>query len=175
MAAAANNKINLQNLQRTIINSNNSSNLSEKLKTYLSNLERELNDLEYRNVSNLQFNKGITGLNPKLNKLKNFLFGFKDVLHIKEISNDEQILRIIKLFKKKIIDFSSFIKIVSEKIMKNTMIEKNTKFKMILDLIKLQEQLNELYKSYELHLKNSNNNTRKLIKNHSNNIRAKLK
>jgi hypothetical protein len=171
-AAAAKNKFNFQKLQPNIINSQNNANLSEKFNIYLSNLEQELNDLEYRNVSNLQFENGTTGLNLKLNSLQTLLFSFMDVLDIFKNSNkDDRILRIKNLFKKKIIDFSVFINKVSEKIMRNILIK--NKMRLIYDLLRLQNQLHTLYESYKIFMKNSNVSFIKLIEKHNKNIRNK--
>ena len=81
----------------------NNANLSRKLNIYLSILEKELNDLEVRNISNLEFENGITGLNLKLDSFGTLLSKFVDVSHILKISNkDEIFLRIKNLFKKKL-------------------------------------------------------------------------
>ena len=180
MATAAKNNSDFNKLHKNIIkkgkeqesNHINNANLSTKLNIYLSTLEKELNDLEFRNISNLKFENGTTGLNIKLNSFENLLFGFVDVMNILKISNkDEIILRIKNLFKKKIIDFSKFINTVSGSIMTNS--NHSNRKKMIFDLFKLQNQLNDLYELYVIHFKNSNESARNLIKKHTNNIKKK--
>ena len=170
MAEAAKNKVYFQKLHQNIINIKNRSNLSEKFYLYLSRLEQELNDVEYRNVSNLKFENETTKTNSKLTILEYLLFGFVDVLNMLKISNkDDKILHIKNLFKKKIIDLSVSISDISKVIMRNSNAFKRKK--MILNCFELQNQLNALYKYYETNLKNSNNSARNLIKKYSNNIR----
>jgi hypothetical protein len=172
MAAAKNNSIFLTELQQNIIKkgmdstNQNNANLNSKLSIYLSILEKELNDLEIHNSSNLNLK-----LQNIIIKLEELLFMFVDVLNIIKIRNkDEIILRLKNLFKKKIIDFSKFINTISESVMKNS-----NRIKMILNLLNLQNQLNNLYELYEIHLKNSNVSTKNLIKKHLTNIQNKYK
>ena len=69
-------------------------------------------------------------------------------------------------------DFSNFINTISGTIMENSNYSRRQK--MIFDLFKLQNQLNELYDMYVIEFKNSNESAaRKLIKKYSNNIRNK--
>ena len=180
MAEAAKNNPDFNKLHQNIIkkgeelksNHMNNANLSEKLNIYLSILEENLNDLEFRNISNLKFENGTTGLNLKLDSFGTLLSMFVDVLNILKISNKEGIfLRIKNLFKTKIIDFSKFIYNISGTIMKNS--NYSNRQKMINNIFKLQNKLNDLYELYEVHLKNSNNSTKNLMKKYSNNINNK--
>ena len=173
MASAAKNNSDLRKLYDNISLVQKSQ--ESKNSSFLSILEKELNDLEFRNICNLKFENGTTGLNLKLDSFGNLLDMFVDVVNLFKISNrDEIFLRIKNLFKKKIIDFSKFIKIVSGNIMRNSS-NRYTKKKTILDLLKLQNQLNEIYDIYEIQLKNSNKSARNLIKEHNKNIKNKYK
>jgi hypothetical protein len=184
-SAAKNNSIDFKNLFDDILKygqeskNKNNANLDKKLNIFFSILEKELNDLEFRNNSNIKFENGTTKLlNLKLDSLTNLLFMFIDIFNIlknilKNSKKDEILLRIKNLFKKKIIDFSRFINTISGTIMKNS--NYSIRQKMINNLFKLQNELNELYKSYDVHLKNLNNSTKKLIRNYSNNITRKQK
>jgi hypothetical protein len=178
-SAAKNNSIDFKNLFDDILKygqeskNKNNANLDKKLNIFFSILEKELNDLEFRNISNLKFVNGTTALNLKLHSFGNLLNMFVDVVNLFKISNkDEIFLRIKNLFKKKIIDFSNFIKIVSVNIMKNSS-NNSTKKKTIYDLLRLQNQLYEIYDTYEKQLKNSNKSARNLIKQHNKNIKNK--
>jgi len=174
MAEVAKNKVYFRKLHQNIVNNKNNSKLSEKFDLYLSRLEQELNDLEFRTVSNLNFENDTNKTNSKLNILEYILFGFVGVLNILEIGNkDDKILRIKKLFKKKIIDLSFFINDNLKVIIKNTnrLERRLERKKMIMNCYILQDQLNTLYSYYEDNLKNSNNSTKKLFKKYSNNIK----
>jgi predicted RNA-binding protein with EMAP domain len=172
MAAAAKNNSDLNKLYENIFEVQKSQ--ESKSSRFLSILEEELNHLEFRNISNLKFENGTTGLNLKLDSFGNLLDMFVDVINLLKISNkDEIFLRIKNLFKKKIIDFSKFINIVSGNIMSNS--NHSNKRKTIYDLLRLQNQLNEIYDIYERQLKNSNKSARNLIKEHNKNIRNKYK
>ena len=172
MAAAAKNNSDLNKLYENIFEVQKSQ--ESKSSRFLSILEEELNHLEFRNISNLKFENGTTGLNLKLDSFGNLLDMFVDVINLLKISNkDEIILRIKNLFKKKIIDFSKFINTVSGNIMSNS--NHSNKRKTIYDLLRLQNQLNEIYDIYERQLKNSNKSARNLIKEHNKNIRNKYK
>ena len=172
MAAAAKNNSDLNKLYENIFEVQKSQ--DSKISRFLSILEEELNHLEFRNISNLKFENGTTGLNLKLDSFGNLLDMFVDVINLLKISNkDEIFLRIKNLFKKKIIDFSKFINIVSGNIMSNS--NHSNKRKTIYDLLRLQNQLNEIYDIYERQLKNSNKSARNLIKEHNKNIRNKYK
>jgi hypothetical protein len=177
-AAAKNNSFDLKKLHDNIIrygqesNHKNNANLSRKLNIYFNILEKELNDLEFSDISNLKFENETIGLNLKLDLFENLLGMFVDVFNILKINNkDEIFLHIKDLFKKKIINFSKFINTISGSIMKNS--NYSIRKEMIYNLFKLQNQLNDLYELYEIHLKNSNKSARNLIKNYSNNIRKK--
>ena len=172
MAAAAKNNSDLNKLYENIFEVQKSQ--ESKSSRFLSILEEELNHLEFRNISNLKFENGTTGLNLKLDSFGNLLDMFVDVINLLKISNkDEIFLRIKNLFKKKIIDFSKFINTVSGNIMSNS--NHSNKRKTIYDLLRLQNQLNEIYDIYERQLKNSNKSARNLIKEHNKNIRNKYK
>ena len=172
MAAAAKNNSVLNKLYENIFEVQKSQ--DSKISRFLSILEEELNHLEFRNISNLKFENGTTGLNLKLDSFGNLLDMFVDVVNLFKISNrDEIFLRIKNLFKKKIIDFSKFITTVSGNIMSNS--NHSNKKKTIYDLLRLQNQLNEIYDIYEIQLKNSNKSARNLIKEHNKNIKNKYK
>jgi len=172
MAAAAKNNSDLNKLYENIFEVQKSQ--ESKSSRFLSILEEELNHLEFRNISNLKFENGTTGLNLKLDSFGNLLDMFVDVINLLKINNKDDIfLRIKNLFKKKIIDFSKFINIVSKSIMNNS--NHSNKKKTIYDLLRLQNQLNEIYDTYERQLKNSNKSARNLIKEHNKNIRNKYK
>jgi hypothetical protein len=175
MASAAKNNSDLRKLYDNISLVQESQ--DTKISRFLSILEEELNHLEFRNISNLKFENGTTGLNLKLDSFGNLLYMFIDTynIFIPYYLKDEKFLRIKNLFKKKIIDFSKFINIVSKSIMNNS--NHSTKKKTIYDLLRLQNQLYEIYDTYEISLgdKNTNKSARNLINEHNKNIKNKYK
>jgi hypothetical protein len=175
MAEVPNIKVYYNKLYQNILNNKNND-LGHKFDIYLSMLEKELNDLQFRSVNNLKFKNETTKTNLKLNILEYLLISFVDILRILKIRNkDDNILRIKTLFKKKILDLSIYINQISKDIMKNK--DPFERKKMIYNCFVLQNQLNTLYEYYETNLKkliksnNSNNSTKKLLKEYSNFIK----
>ena len=173
MAEVPNIKVYYSKLYQNILKNNKNNDLGHKFDIYLSMLEKELNDLQFRSVNNLKFKNETTKTNLKLNILEYLLISFVNILRILQIRNkDDNILRIKTLFKDKFLDLSFSINEISKGIMKN----KNAleRKKMIYNCFELQNQLNTIYEYYETNLKNliksnnSNNCTKKIIKVYSN-------